>query len=135
VSGDRTRRALVLVDHGSRRPEANAQLEAVAERVRARLPDWIVRAAHMELAPPSIDDAVAACAAKGAREIVLHPYFLGPGAHSTHDIPALARAAAARHPGVSVRVTAPLGLDERIVDVVLARVLERGPGERDQEES
>ena len=38
------KRAVLLVDHGSRRPEANAQLEALAERVRERLPDRYVAA-------------------------------------------------------------------------------------------
>ena len=116
------RRALVLVDHGSRRAEANAQLERVAERLRARLPDWIVSAAHMELASPSVEAAVEACVAEGAEEIVIHPYFLAPGSHGTVDVPELARRAALRHPNVSVRVTEPLGLDERLVDLVLERI-------------
>jgi sirohydrochlorin ferrochelatase len=116
-------RALVIVDHGSRRAEANAQLEAVADLVRARLPGWIVRAAHMELASPSVDEAIDACVADGATEIVVHPYFLAPGNHSAVDIPVLARRAGERHPGASVRVTEPLGLDERIAEIVVARAL------------
>ena len=64
------------------------------------------------------------CAAKGASEIVLHPYFLAPGRHSRDDIPRLAAEAAARHPGVTVRVTPPLGLHPGLVDAVLDRVSE-----------
>jgi sirohydrochlorin ferrochelatase len=116
------KRALVLVDHGSRRAEANAQLERVAERLRARLPGWIVRAAHMELADPSLEQAVDACVAEGAAEIVVHPYFLTPGSHGVVDVPELARRAALRHSGVSVRVTEPLGFDERLLDVILERI-------------
>ena len=112
----------MLVDHGSRRAEANAQLERVAERLRHRLPGWIVRAAHMELASPSVDEAVAACAAEGAGEIVIHPYFLAPGSHGAVDVPELARRAALRHPDVSIRVTEPLGFDERLLDVILERI-------------
>ena len=37
------KRGILLVDHGSRRPEANAQLEALAERLRRRVPDAVVR--------------------------------------------------------------------------------------------
>ncbi len=116
------RRALVLVDHGSRRAEANAQLERVAERLRARLPGWIVCAAHMELASPSVDQVVEACVADGAAEIVIHPYFLASGSHGAVDVPELARLAALRHPGVSVRVTEPLGFDERLLEVILERI-------------
>lgn len=124
------RRALVLVDHGSRRAEANAQLERVSALVQERLPDWIVRAAHMELAAPSVDEAVDACVASGATEIIVHPYFLAPGNHSAVDIPALARRAHDRHPGVALHVTEPLGVDERIAEVVVerARTAARGRG-------
>lgn len=119
------RRAIVLVDHGSRLPEANAVLEEVAALLRRRVPDRIVRVAHMELAPPTLAEAVAACVAEGAGEIVVHPYFLAPGAHATRDVPAQAEAAARRHPGVSIRVSAPLGAHEGLVDAILARVEER----------
>lgn len=116
------RPAILLVDHGSRRPEANAQLEAMAALLRAREPERIVHVAHMELAPPTVAEGIAACVADGAQEVVVHPYLLTPGRHSQEDIPALAAAAARDHPGVSVRVSAPLGVHERLVDVILARV-------------
>jgi sirohydrochlorin ferrochelatase len=48
--------------------------------------------------------------------------MLAPGRHVSEDIPALAAAAAARHPGVSYRVTEPLGVDPRIAAVVVDRV-------------
>lgn len=115
---------MVLVDHGSREPEANRLLEAVAERLRARLPGRSVRVAHMELVPPGLADTIEACVAEGAREIVVHPYFLAPGRHASRDVPRIAAEAAARHPGVEVRVTAPLGLHEGIVEAVLARLSE-----------
>lgn len=113
--------AIVLVDHGSRRDEANRSLERVAAWVREHAPERTVRVAHMELAPPSLADAIAACVAEGAREIVVVPYFLAPGSHSARDIPQLARDAAADHPGVPVRVTAPLGPDPALAHLVLER--------------
>jgi len=115
-------KAIVLVDHGSRVAEANAVLDEVAALLRRRLPDRIVETAHMELAPPTLAEAIARCVAAGAGEIVVHPYFLAPGAHATRDIPAQAAAAAERHPGVMVRVSRPLGAHEGIVDAILARV-------------
>jgi sirohydrochlorin ferrochelatase len=116
------KRAILLVDHGSRRPEANAQLEELAARLRERAPERVVRVAHMELATPSIAEGLAACVAEGAEEIAVHPYFLGPGSHTTRDIPRLVGEAAARHPGVRVRVSEPLGIDERVVELILDRV-------------
>jgi sirohydrochlorin ferrochelatase len=119
--------AILLVDHGSRQPEANAQLEEIAQRIRAREPGRIVVAAHMEIAEPSIEAGIDACVAAGAREIVVHPYLLAPGRHSTRDIPSLAADAARRHPGVDVRVSDPLGVHEKLVDVVLERVADKRP--------
>lgn len=116
------RRAIVLIDHGSRRPEANAMLETVAAALRRRVPERIVAIAHMELAPPSLADAVAACVEADAREIIVHPYFLAPGAHAMRDIPEQAAQIAARHPDVSIRVSAPLGVHEGLIDAILARV-------------
>jgi sirohydrochlorin ferrochelatase len=119
-------RAILLVDHGSRRPEANALLEALAERLRRRLPDRLVQVAHMELAQPSIEQGIDACATAGASEVVVHPYFLAPGSHTTQTIPERVEEAKRRHPGLRVRISEPLGLHEKLLDVVLQRIDEAG---------
>ena len=61
-------RAILLVDHGSRREEANALLDAVAEAVRGRAGDVVVRVAHLEIAKPAVGDAIDACAAEGVTD-------------------------------------------------------------------
>jgi sirohydrochlorin ferrochelatase len=115
--------AILIVDHGSRFPEANEQLRRVAESVRSQAPPGtIVRYAHMEIASPDIGEALAGCVADGAAEVVVHPYFLAPGRHSTRDIPRLVEEAARRHPGLRVRVSDPLGLDDRLARLVIERV-------------
>ena len=114
--------AIVLVDHGSRLAEANQVLEDVAAELRERLPGQRVWVAHMELAPPSLAEAIDGCVAEGAEEVVVHPYFLAPGRHSTRDIPRLAEEAAARHPALRIRVTPPLGVHAGLVEAVLERV-------------
>lgn len=126
-SGERrVKPAILLVDHGSRRPEANAQLEALGEQVQARVGERFVTIAHMELAEPSIADGIAACVDAGATEIVVHPFFLGPGNHTAQDIPRLVAEAAAQHPGVRAFVGPPLGLDDKLVDLVLERIDQAG---------
>ena len=115
-------RAVLVVDHGSRVPEANALLEAVAAQVRERLPGCLVRAAHLDLVEPLIPAAIDAAVAEGAREIVLAPWFLGPGTHSARDLPRLAADAERRHPGLRVACAEPLGADARLVEVLLERI-------------
>ncbi len=113
---------IVIVDHGSRRPDANRRHEEfVAEWQRARGLDN-VEPAHMELAEPSIATAVDACVATGATTVVVAPYFLWPGNHWDHDIPVLAAEACGRHPGVRHLVAAPLGPHPLLGDIVEQRI-------------
>jgi sirohydrochlorin ferrochelatase len=81
----------------------------------------IISYCHMELAEPTIGQAFDDCVSQGAQHIVVHPYFLAPGRHSTQDIPNLVKDAAMKHPGVSYHVTEPLGIHENIIEVILER--------------
>ncbi len=119
---DKSHAGVIIVDHGSRRAQSNAMLEAFVERFRPASPYQIVEPAHMELAEPSIATAFDRCVQRGARCVVVIPYFLSPGKHWDTDIPALTDAAAARHPDVSYLVGAPIGLHPMMVDVIQARL-------------
>ena len=113
---------LVVVDHGSRRAESNDMLLEMVEMVRGSVPYGIVEPAHMELAEPSIATAFDRCVQRGARLVVVSPYFLLPGRHWNQDIPSLAREAAQAHPDVPFLVSAPLGLHPLMAEVVGSRV-------------
>lgn len=119
-AGDRV--GLVVVDHGSRRSESNVAQEWLVRAWGATRPYVAVEPAHMELAEPTIGDAFDACVAAGASMVVVAPYFLGPGRHWDRDIPDLAAEAAARHAGVRHLVTAPLGPDMQLLDLLETRV-------------
>ncbi len=116
-------RALILVDHGSTVQEANALLEDVADKARTYKdsPFDIVEHCHMELCEPSIKDAFCKCVEAGASDITVHPYFLVPGRHSKSDIPRMAAEAARDFPQVSYRVTEPLGVHDKIIEVIFER--------------
>lgn len=115
---------IILVDHGSKRAEANTMLEEVARGFQQATCAHIVEPAHMELAEPTIAQAFARCVERGARRVVIHPYFLAPGRHSTSDIPRMAAEAARAFPGVPYTVTEPLGLDPRMNEIILRRIQE-----------
>lgn len=116
------RLGVVLVDHGSTLQEANDLLAEVAKMFARVSGVEIVEIAHMELAEPTLAQAFSRCVARGAESVVIYPYFLAPGRHSTEDIPQLATEAAAGFPEVVWRVAKPLGADERIGDVILTRI-------------
>jgi sirohydrochlorin ferrochelatase len=115
-------KAILLVDHGSTRQEANAMLGDMANVVQQLVNSGvIVRYAHMELAEPSIAQGFANCVEAGADEVIAFPYMLSPGKHATRDIPRLVAEAAAAHEGVQYRVTDAFGIDEKLAEVILAR--------------
>lgn len=115
-------KAILLIDHGSMRAEANHMLACMANLVQSMAGDGvIVDFAHMELAEPSIEAGFGACVRRGASEVVAFPYMLSPGKHSTRDIPRLVAEAAARFPGVEYRVTAAFGVHEKLGELILER--------------
>ena len=113
--------ALLIVDHGSRQPEAHAGLEQLAVLVRQLRPGLAVEIAHMSQAQPDLAAGFERCVRAGASEVIVHPYLLSPGKHALEDIPRLAAECAARHPGVTFRVTPPLGLHGKLAEIVLER--------------
>lgn len=119
-----TQAGIILVDHGSRLADSNRLIENVAAAFHRRFAGtWpIVEPAHMELSEPSIATAYSRCVARGALEIIVLPYFLGPGKHWTTDIPALTAEAAARHSGTTFRIAPTLGLDDLILELLHKRL-------------
>jgi sirohydrochlorin ferrochelatase len=115
-------KAILLIDHGSRRDEANEMMNCMANLVQAMAgPSVVVRYAHMELAEPSISAGVRQCVEGGATELIVFPYMLSPGKHSTGDIPRLVAEAAEPYPRLAVRVTSAFGVHEKLAEVILGR--------------
>lgn len=116
-------KAILLIDHGSVKAEANHMLECMGALVQQLAGDAaIVRIAHMELAEPGVEQGFEACVLAGATEVVAFPYMLSPGKHSTRDIPRMVGQVAARFPGVRYTVTPAFGVNERLAQAVLERV-------------
>ena len=82
-AGDDARAAVILLDHGSREAEANAQLEALSALVAARLPGRRVACAHLSVAAPTLADAVAAVAE--VRRLALRDLRRAPFARGVVD--------------------------------------------------
>lgn len=115
-----THTAIIVVDHGSKRKAANDMIFGIVQNTQSRT-DLPVLAAHMELAEPTIADAVDECARAGIKHVIIVPFFLSPGRHATEDIPQLTQHAIAKHAGMSCEVKPPIGTHPSIPDVVLDR--------------
>ena len=115
-------KAILIIDHGSRKGESNNMLACMANLVQHMAgPDVIVEHAHMELADPLIPVGFARCVERGASDVVAFPYMLSPGRHSTSDVPNMVAEAAEAFPGVTYRVTDAFGVHEKLAELILGR--------------
>jgi sirohydrochlorin cobaltochelatase len=121
-------RAVVVVAHGSRAEEANDAHRAVAAELDTSV-EAAVTAGFLELAEPSIGDAIDGAIAAGATAVAVLPHLLYPGRHLTRDIPGIVDAAAARHPGVAVRLLPAFGADPGVVSLLAAQARAAFPSE------
>lgn len=111
-------RAILLVDHGSRVPAANEIILSV--RAQLEQDGALVGHAHLELSPPTIAEAVHELLARGATSLFVQPWFLAPGRHAEHDVPAAVRAALGDR-AVPVAFGEPFGAAPELVQLVRDR--------------
>jgi len=113
--------ALLLIAHGSRRPEANADLEHLGAVLRDRGEFIHVQPAYLELCEPSIVAGGELCVVAGAGRVVLLPYFLSAGVHVVEDLAAARDELARRSPNVTFTLAEPLGRHSLMIEIVLQR--------------
>jgi sirohydrochlorin ferrochelatase len=116
--------ALLLIAHGSRRAEANADLEFVAAQLRARGRYGVVRVSYLELAEPNIEAGGAQCVEAGATGVILLPFFLSPGVHVVEDLTEARDKLRERFPRVRFVLAEPLGRHPLLIDVLEQRASE-----------
>lgn len=114
--------AILLMGHGSRIPEANQALYAIAAMVRLGTGSEIVEVAFREQHAPNIQKGIDRCVAQGATRVLLYPYFLFAGAHVLEDLPAEMEEAARRHPGLEMVLGEPLGVHPKLGEIVCERI-------------
>ena len=113
--------ALILIAHGSRRVSSNAEVNRLAEQLRARAGARYchVTYAFLELAEPPLAQAAEACVEAGAGRVVILPYFLAAGRHVVSDIPEQLAPIQTRYPQVTFEVMPHLGAAEGVAELLL----------------
>ena len=108
--------AVLLVGHGSRREKSNRQVRTLAANLEDRL-GVPVDAGFLELAEPSIPDAVAGLAPSASRITVVQ-LSLFAASHVKNDVPLAVERARAEHPELTVHNGAHLGVHPAVVDLL-----------------
>lgn len=114
---------LVVFAHGSRIESANQAVRDVVSKVAAS-GQHVVEAAFLELGEPDLAGATRLLIDRGAKRVVVIPYFLTLGTHMQRDLPRLARAASEANGGIEVLVTSPLDGHPALVEALLDRARE-----------
>ena len=123
-----SRKAVIIVGHGSREKGFQAAMEKVASGIRKDGRFGEVVCAYLEITAPSIERAIERCVKKKAAQIRVLPYFVLTGNHVLYDIPGIVRQAAARHSGKAKIILCPyLGYHPKLVAVVRQRIREGKP--------
>jgi len=118
-------KAILLVAHGSRRPESNAEVFELARQLKSdsSINADIVGAAFLDIAEPSIPEGIRKCVDLGATSITLLPYFLNSGRHVISDIPEIVSNIRKEIPQVSIKIAPHLGESGLMTDLLM-RILQ-----------
>jgi len=115
-------KAILLLGHGSSLPNANETMRQIIGEIQGHYPGYQTGCVFLETEKPSITDGIEAAVEKGARYVMLIPYFLQAGKHVVTDIPTIVKQEQEKHPDVKIVVAPHLGFDEALVKVVLERI-------------
>lgn len=119
------REAILLVGHGSRDPEGNAEFLKFAEAVRVASNDKVmVESCFIELAEPLVQEGIAKCVTQGARQIIMLPVILFAASHVKIDLPHELDVARERYPYVKFYYGRPFGVNPLILEI-LGEIIEK----------
>lgn len=111
----------VVFAHGSSVESANEAVRIVTSQLKERGGYEAVETAFLEGGRPDLRGAVELLASRGAKKVVVIPYFLTLGLHLQRDLPRLITEVENIHPGLRIEVTAPLDGHPAMVEALLDR--------------
>ncbi|MEW6409071.1 MAG: precorrin-8X methylmutase [Nitrospirota bacterium] len=113
--------AILLLGHGSRLAEANKALKDMADMVQSMGDVFLVEIAFLQFGKPDFFEGVYNCISRGAKRVIIHPYFLYKGRHFYEDINNMIVEVSKQYPETEFQLTEPLGIHENIARVILER--------------
>ena len=114
-------KAVMILGHGSRREEANAEFWQLLELVRQAHTQWRVELGFVEFAHPSFEECLEKMYLDGVREVVVVPMFLTVGNHLHQGLPKRLGVFKEKYP-MEVRMAGHIGADPILVGLIEKRV-------------
>jgi cobalt transport protein ATP-binding subunit len=113
---------MLVVGHGSRDADGVDEFWALASTIRSVAGDLLTGFGFIELAAPTVDDAIDDLIARGATEIVSVPLVLLAAGHLKNDGPAALARARTRHPGAQFFLARDLGIAPHVLEIAADRI-------------
>jgi sirohydrochlorin cobaltochelatase len=115
-------RGMLIVGHGSRDADGVDEFWALASTIRDAVGDLLTGFGFIELASPTVDEAIDDLIERGATEIVSVPLVLLAAGHLKNDGPAALARARARHPEVRFSLARDLGIEPGVLEITADRI-------------
>jgi len=123
MSEAKEKMAVMLLAHGTKEPEASEPVHQYAKALADSTGLW-VEPCLREFIEPSVPTVVQKMVSKGAKRIVVVPFFLFKSGHVSRDITNDLAREEEKHPEVHFEVGEPIGYDERLLPVLKNRLEE-----------
>ncbi len=120
-------KGVILFAHGARNPEWALPILAIRDCMRAKSRVVRVEAAFLEFIAPQLPQAISELVAGGILDIAIVPMFMAQTGHTKRDLPALLETARTNHPGLIIRVAAPIGEAPGVVEAIAEYALKQFP--------
>ena len=106
---------ILVVGHGTRNPSGASQLLDLVGQMQAKVPAANVSGCFLELADPTIEQAMERLSTQGIRKALIVPVLLFTAAHALQDIPDAVSAAANRFGIDVIGQTGSLGTHDSVI--------------------
>jgi len=116
------KKGILLISHGSSRPDASKALMHVRDDIAKRFAGIDVQLGFMEFESPSIPEAIADMVKNGVKSIRIIPYFLQEGKHLRKDIPALIDSSQKKYSDVDIKMADYIGYDPIMTEILISRL-------------
>lgn len=117
---------ILYVCHGSRDLAAIAEVQDFIASVMNEVDVSFHECCFLELAQPDIDQGIAKLIEKGVTKIAVIPVLLLSAGHYYIDIPKKLEANKEQYPNISFAYGKPLGVQDRLIDILVDRINETG---------
>ncbi len=113
---------LLIVGHGSLRPNSATGMERVATCLRERSPNFAIETGFLNYGRPSFAESALALAECGVRRIFVQPYFLTFGQYVQQDLPKQIRDLQETSPVLQFRLGPVLGEHSSVTGLLSSQI-------------